>query len=77
MFDYTYELKQFFLLNIQLGNIYYSINNRGRRDRDRERVIDIAFTATFNNISAIMWRSVLLEEETRLPGENQRPATRH
>ena len=35
------------------------------------------FNATFNNISAIMWRSVLLEEETRLPGENQRPATRH
>ena len=26
--------------------------------------------ATFNNISAISWRSVLLVEETRVPGEN-------
>ena len=33
------------------------------------------FNATFNNISVISWRSVLLEEETRVPGENRRPAT--
>ena len=33
--------------------------------------------ATFNNISAISWRSVLLVEETRVPGENHRPATSH
>jgi len=26
---------------------------------------------TFNNISAISWKSVLLVEETRVPGENQ------
>jgi hypothetical protein len=26
--------------------------------------------ATFNNISVIMWRSVLLVEETGVPGEN-------
>ena len=30
--------------------------------------------ATFNIISAISWRSVLLVEETRLPGENHQPA---
>jgi len=29
--------------------------------------------ATFNNISAISWRSVLLVEETGGPGENHRP----
>jgi hypothetical protein len=29
--------------------------------------------ATFNNISAISWRSVLLVEETGVPGENNRP----
>ena len=29
------------------------------------------FNATFNNISAISWRSVLLVEETRVPGENR------
>jgi len=28
------------------------------------------FNATFNNISAISWLSVLLVEETRGPGEN-------
>jgi hypothetical protein len=32
---------------------------------------------TFNNISTISWRSVLLVEETGVPGENHRPATRH
>jgi hypothetical protein len=31
----------------------------------------IVFNATFNNISVISWRSVLLVEET---GENHRPA---
>jgi hypothetical protein len=28
------------------------------------------FNATFNNISAISWRSVLLVEETGVPGDN-------
>jgi hypothetical protein len=32
---------------------------------------------TFNNISAISWRSVALVEETALPGENHRPAASH
>jgi len=27
------------------------------------------FNATFNNISVILWRSVLLVEETRVPGK--------
>jgi hypothetical protein len=36
----------------------------------------MGFNATFNNISAILWRAVLLVEETRVPGENHRPATR-
>ena len=30
--------------------------------------------ATFNNISAISWWSVLLVEEIGVPGENHRPA---
>jgi hypothetical protein len=29
----------------------------------------MVFNATFNNISVISWRSVLLEEETGVPGE--------
>jgi hypothetical protein len=31
------------------------------------------FNVTFNNISAISWRSVLLVEETGVPGVNHRP----
>ena len=33
----------------------------------------MVFNATFNNISDISWRSVLLVEETGGPGENHRP----
>ena len=32
---------------------------------------------TFNNISVILWRSVLLVEEIRVPGENHRPVVSH
>ena len=32
---------------------------------------------TFNNISVISWLSVLLMEETGVPGENHRPVTSH
>ena len=37
----------------------------------------MVFNATFNNISVISLRSVLLVEKTRLPGENHRPAASH
>ena len=37
----------------------------------------MVFNATFNNISVISWRSVLLVEETGVPGENHRPAASH
>jgi hypothetical protein len=33
----------------------------------------MVFNATFNNISVILWRSVLLVEETGVPRENHRP----
>jgi len=36
------------------------------------RVRVMVFNATFNNISAIWWWSVLLMEETGVPGENHR-----
>jgi hypothetical protein len=37
----------------------------------------MVFNATFNNISVISWRSVLLVEETGGAGENHQPvATR-
>jgi hypothetical protein len=31
----------------------------------------LVFEATFNNISVVSWLSVLLVEETGVPGENQ------
>jgi hypothetical protein len=31
------------------------------------------FNATFNNISAILWRPVLVVEEAEVPRENHRP----
>jgi hypothetical protein len=34
----------------------------------------MVFNATFNNISVISWRSVLLVEETGVPGEYYQPA---
>jgi hypothetical protein len=37
----------------------------------------IVFNVTFNNISVISWRSVLLVEETGVPGENHWPAACH
>ena len=40
----------------------------------------MVLSVTFNNISALSWRSVLLVEETGVPGENHRPvanASRH
>jgi len=41
------------------------------------RVSAMVFNTTFNNISAISWRSVLLVEETGVPGENHRPVSSH
>ena len=40
-------------------------------------VMIIVFNATFNNISVIAWWSVLLVEETGVPGESHRPVTSH
>ena len=33
----------------------------------------MVFNATFNNFSVISWQSVLMVEETEVPGENHRP----
>jgi hypothetical protein len=37
----------------------------------------MVFNATFNSISVIPWWSVLLVEETEIPGENHRPVASH
>jgi hypothetical protein len=37
----------------------------------------MVFNATFNNISVILLQSVLLVNETGVPGENNRPVASH
>jgi hypothetical protein len=37
----------------------------------------MVFNATFNHMSVISWRSVLLVEETEVPGKNHRPVAGH
>ena len=37
----------------------------------------MVFNATFNSISAVWWHSVLLVEETGVPGESHRPVASH
>ena len=54
--------------------IYYGM---ARTIKRRIRVRLMVFNATFNNISVISWRSVLLVEETGVPGENHRPVASH
>jgi hypothetical protein len=44
------------------------------RNMIRGRVM--VFNSTFNNISVISWQSVLLVEETGVPGENHRQGMR-
>jgi hypothetical protein len=39
----------------------------------RQLVWLVVFNASFNNISAILWRLVLLVEETGVPSEKYRP----
>jgi hypothetical protein len=41
------------------------------------KTLIVVFNATFNNISDILWRSVLLVEETGVPGRNNRPFASH
>ena len=41
------------------------------------RVRVMVLNAIVNNISTISWQSVLLVEETRVPGENHQPVASH
>jgi len=44
---------------------------------DIDMVGFMVFKATFNNVSVILWRSVLLVEETGGPRKNHRPVAKH
>jgi len=64
--------------NLKLSTFYsciYSVSKTTLTFLEDIRVIGL--NATFNNFSAISWRSDLLVEETGVPGENHRPAASH
>ena len=52
------------MLNFNSIKLYLDINF------SESQVWFMVLNATFNNISVISWQSVLLVEETRVPGEN-------
>ena len=56
-----------------IGNIIISFTHITERGSVRVMV----FNATFNNMSVISWRSVLLVEEAGVPRENHRPVSSH
>ena len=60
-----------------LQNILFGEGALGLSDCLVVVVCLIMFNATFNNISAISWRSVLLVVETGGPGENHRSVASH
>ena len=73
-----------FVSDLSLGLCSISLHNlKFRRIRLKnaansgDMVMVVVFNATFNNISAISWRSVLLVKETVVPGENPKPAAIH
>jgi hypothetical protein len=53
------------------------IDNWAMTEKKIQLVSVMVFNATFNNILVISWRSVLLVEETRVPGENHRLFASH
>ena len=64
--------------SLQHSKLIESQNNAIYTKQEREiDNRDLVFKATFNNISVISWRSVLLAEQTGILGENQRPASSH
>jgi hypothetical protein len=48
-----------------------------KNTNDVKRLGVMVFNTTFKTISAKSWQSVLLVEETGVPGENHRPVTSH
>jgi hypothetical protein len=48
-----------------------------QQDNQMVWFVVMMFNATFNNISVILWWSILLVEEIGGSGENHRPAASH
>ena len=66
-----------FCLFLQFFPIELRSNRKMLNVYNQNKLIDwfLVLNATFSNISAISWRSVLVVEEAGIPGENHRPCT--
>jgi hypothetical protein len=76
------KIKYFCLLysvSVMLFTCSLRIPSYGVRNniKNQYRIRVMVINATFNNISVILWWSVFLVEETRVPGENHGPAASH
>jgi hypothetical protein len=49
---------------------FFDLTEFSEKEQIKYRVKVMVFKSTFNNISVISWQSVLLVEETGVPGEN-------
>jgi hypothetical protein len=65
----TCSIKYLQIINVVGALKYYSYSYKSV-----SCVRVMVFNVTFNNILVISWRSVLLMDETGVPGENHRPA---
>ena len=59
------------------GKNLQTCQSPGYKRHLKVRVRIMVFNATLNNISVISWPSVLLVEETRVPGEIHRSVASH
>ena len=57
--------------------LHWKYKKKMHNEEQMKEGVTVMFNATFNNISVISWRSVLLVEETGVPGENHWPAFSH
>ena len=66
-------------MNVHENYCVYFELNPSQKDNTAVGLVGwfMVFNATFNNISVISWRSVLLVEETGVPGENHVPVASH
>ena len=75
--DITQHLPNLNCLRLNSNKIQRYVNMMFVNDRGEGCGWFMVFNTTFNNITVISWRSVLLMEETGVPGENHRPVASH
>ena len=74
--SWLHLIRLFFFNTVTAALLNNILNNRIRKIKIW-LVGFMVFNATFNNISIILWWSVLLVEESGVPSENHRPVTSH